>query len=172
MASLIATVSMKPHKTNPKVDAFALEMPAGTTFIGHTNTDMDSIGSSLGAASLFNGKAAAASKLNTETECALEHWGLEAPPLFETASDEDLNKNKVCLMDHQQASQMAPGLDASSVNGVIDHHALQSGTVITDKPIYIDIRPWGSVRSERVVGGGASEQRAKRAASEASIKEY
>jgi len=31
-----------------------------------------------------------------------------------------------------------------SICGVIDHHALQSGTVITDKPIYIDIRPWGS----------------------------
>jgi hypothetical protein len=32
------------------------------------NTDMDSIASSIGAAFLFNGIAAAASKLNTETK--------------------------------------------------------------------------------------------------------
>lgn len=29
--------------------------------------------------------------------------------------------------------------------GVIDHHALQSKTIVTDRPIYIDIRPWGSM---------------------------
>ena len=29
--------------------------------------------------------------------------------------------------------------------GVIDHHALQNATIVTDKPIYIDIRPWGSM---------------------------
>lgn len=31
--------------------------------------------------------------------------------------------------------------------GVIDHHALQNATIITDMPIYIDIRPWGSMSS-------------------------
>lgn len=29
--------------------------------------------------------------------------------------------------------------------GVIDHHALQNATIVTDMPIYIDIRPWGSM---------------------------
>jgi len=29
--------------------------------------------------------------------------------------------------------------------GVIDHHALQNSTIVTDMPIYIDIRPWGSM---------------------------
>ena len=29
--------------------------------------------------------------------------------------------------------------------GVIDHHALQNSTIVTDHPIYIDIRPWGSM---------------------------
>lgn len=28
---------------------------------------------------------------------------------------------------------------------MIDHHALQNATIITDFPIYIDIRPWGSM---------------------------
>lgn len=29
--------------------------------------------------------------------------------------------------------------------GVIDHHALQSETIVTEMPIFIDIRPWGSM---------------------------
>jgi hypothetical protein len=29
--------------------------------------------------------------------------------------------------------------------GVIDHHALQSETIVTELPIFIDIRPWGSM---------------------------
>ena len=29
--------------------------------------------------------------------------------------------------------------------GVIDHHALQSSTIVTSLPIYMDIRPWGSM---------------------------
>ncbi len=28
---------------------------------------------------------------------------------------------------------------------MIDHHALQNATIVTDMPIYIDIRPWGSM---------------------------
>jgi len=28
--------------------------------------------------------------------------------------------------------------------GIIDHHAVQSGTITTDQPIYMDIKPWGS----------------------------
>jgi manganese-dependent inorganic pyrophosphatase len=33
----------------------------------------------------------------------------------------------------------------SRIVGVIDHHALQNATIVTDMPIYIDIRPWGSM---------------------------
>jgi manganese-dependent inorganic pyrophosphatase len=29
--------------------------------------------------------------------------------------------------------------------GIIDHHALQSETIVTELPIFIDIRPWGSM---------------------------
>ena len=60
VASLIASVSAKPHKTNPEVDGFAVEIPKGCIFLGHLNTDMDSIGSSIGAAHLFDGIALAA----------------------------------------------------------------------------------------------------------------
>jgi inorganic pyrophosphatase/exopolyphosphatase len=33
--------------------------------------------------------------------------------------------------------------------GVIDHHALQNATIVTDHPIYIDIRPWGSMSTSK-----------------------
>jgi inorganic pyrophosphatase/exopolyphosphatase len=52
---------------------------------------------------------------------------------------------KICLVDHQQTSQMNPAINPDNVVGVIDHHALQSKTIVTDRPIYIDIRPWGSM---------------------------
>jgi len=39
---------------------------------------------------------------------------------------------------------MTSGLDVKQIRGVIDHHALQSGTIITDSPIYVNIRPWYS----------------------------
>mmetsp|Transcript_14943 Transcript_14943/g.29760 ORF Transcript_14943/g.29760 Transcript_14943/m.29760 type:complete len:534 (-) Transcript_14943:72-1673(-) len=140
-AKLIATMSAKPHKTNPEVDGFAVEIPKGCIFVGHLNTDMDSIGSSIGAAHLFDGIALSASKINSETAFALEYWGLDTPDLFETYKG---GTGKVCLMDHNQVSQIAKGVDLNSICGVIDHHALQNGTVITDRPVYIDIRPWGS----------------------------
>ena len=36
-------------------------------------------------------------------------------------------------------------INAERIVGVIDHHALQNSTIVTDMPIYIDIRPWGSM---------------------------
>lgn len=59
----------------------------------------------------------------------------------------DVFQRSICLVDHQQTSQMNPTIKADQVVGVIDHHALQSKTLVTDKPIYIDIRPWGSMSS-------------------------
>ena len=144
-ATLIAAVSKKKHKTNPKIDTFAVELPSGTIFIGHVNTDLDSIASSLGAAVLFDGRACSASKkLNSETVFALKYWKLSGDDVPVFFPDGDFKNYPVCLMDHNQESQMCETLEVSSICGVIDHHALQSGTFITDKPIYIDIRPWGS----------------------------
>jgi manganese-dependent inorganic pyrophosphatase len=51
----------------------------------------------------------------------------------------------ICLVDHQQVSQLNKSIDVDRIVGVIDHHALQNATIVTDKPIYIDIRPWGSM---------------------------
>jgi len=50
-------------------------------------------------------------------------------------------------VDFQQTTQMHEAIQAKSENivGVIDHHALQSKTLVVSKPMYIDVRPWGSM---------------------------
>ena len=116
----------------------------GAIFCGHLVTDMDSIAGAIGAADLYGGVAARASEVNSETTYCLEHWGVEKPPPIEEVlvSSPDAG---VCLVDHQQTSQLNPAIPTKRIVGVIDHHALQSETIVTEMPIFIDIRPWGSM---------------------------
>jgi manganese-dependent inorganic pyrophosphatase len=112
-------------------------------WVGHTNTDMDSIGSAIGAALLFNGIASKASEqLNGETLFVLNKFQVEEPPLFKTLSEEQ--RQRVCLVDHNQITQMAEGVETKFVKAIIDHHALQKNTLTSDVPIIVDIKPWGS----------------------------
>lgn len=69
---------------------------------------------------------------------------MEAPPPIERMIDE-MPGAGVCLVDHQQTSQLNPSIPQKRIIGVIDHHALQSETIITQSPIFMDIRPWGSM---------------------------
>ena len=119
-----------------------LEALSDCVYVGHTNTDMDSISSAIGCAELFSGTAAAASAVNPETKACLERWGHATPPLFNTLPDYE--NQPVVLVDHQQTTQMAVGINSKNIKGIIDHHSLKSKTVATSGPIYIDIRPWGS----------------------------
>ena len=73
-------------------------------------------------------------------------FGAVLPPRIEDVLKANPDA-KICLVDHQQTSQMNPAIRVEQIVGVIDHHALQSKTIVTDKPIYIDIRPWGSMSS-------------------------
>lgn len=128
----------------PKVDLFLPELLKDAIFVGHLVTDLDSVAGAIGAASLYGGKAALASDINSETKFALNYWKVEVPPKVEDILKENPNAD-ICLVDHQQTSQMNPSINPDQIVGVIDHHALQSKTIVTDKPIYIDIRPWGSM---------------------------
>jgi inorganic pyrophosphatase/exopolyphosphatase len=128
----------------PRVDLFLPEALKDAIFVGHLVTDLDSVAGAIGAAALYGGHAALASEINSETEFALKQWGVEMPPRIEDVIRSHPD-SKICLVDHQQTSQMNPSIDPDSVVGVIDHHALQSKTIVTDRPIYIDIRPWGSM---------------------------
>jgi len=127
-----------------KIDIFLPENLKDAVFVGHLVTDLDSVGGAIGAASLYGGIAARASEINSETAFALERWGVDVPPRIEDVLEENPNAN-ICLVDHQQTSQMNPAINPDRVVGVIDHHALQSKTIVTDRAICIDIRPWGSM---------------------------
>ena len=136
--------ALTPVETVPTIELFLPEALSGAYFVGHLVTDLDSVGGAIGAAALYGGKAALASEVNSETKFALEEFGVDLPPTIEEVLKEDPNA-RICLVDHQQTSQMNPAINPDNVVGVIDHHALQSKTIVTDKAIYIDIRPWGSM---------------------------
>lgn len=133
-------------KTLPNVELFLPEMLKDAVFVGHLVTDLDSVAGAIGAAALYGGVPALASEINSETQFALDMWKVEKPRSVEEILKERPDVD-ICLVDHQQTSQMNPSIMADRVVGVIDHHALQSKTIVTNKPIYIDIRPWGSMSS-------------------------
>jgi len=128
----------------PDMELYLPEMLKDAVFVGHLVTDLDSIAGAIGGAALYGGKPARASKVNSETQFALDYWNMEKPPKIEDVLKEDPDSD-ICLVDHQQSSQMNPAIRADKVVGIIDHHALQSQTLVTDVPVYIDIRPWGSM---------------------------
>lgn len=132
----------------PPVQAYVPQTLSKAIFCGHLVTDLDSIAGAIGAAELYGGIAARASEVNPETAFALNLWGVETPRPIEELMIEDLTAG-ICLVDHQQMSQLHPAIaaDVHRIVGIIDHHALQSATIVTDLPIYIDIRPWGSMSS-------------------------
>ena len=156
----------KKQKENllPKIDNFVPKIH-DAVFVGHVVTDLDSIAGSIGAAELYYGTPAAASDVNSETAFALQRFNCPTPKRIEDIIEEYKTKNnddngdddndnddplkdlRICLIDHQQTSQMNPSIPHKNVVGIIDHHALQNKTVVTGKPIYCDIRPWGSASS-------------------------
>jgi len=133
----------------PKVGMFLPKELKDAVFVGHLVTDLDSVAGAIGAASLFDGKAGLASDINSETAFALERWGITEGDEFMPEPIEGIVEAtpdvQICLVDHQQTSQMNPAINPDNVVGVIDHHALQNKTIVTDRAIYIDIRPWGSM---------------------------
>jgi len=68
------------------------------------------------------------------------------PETIESLIEQDPAR-KVCLVDFQQQSQMNPAINMENIAGIIDHHAIQGNAIVTEKPIFVDIRPWGSMSS-------------------------
>jgi len=122
-------------------------------FVGHVNTDLDSVAGAIGAAALFGGTPALAEScaddLNGEIQFALRHCDIEPPTPFDKVPRKETCP--VCLVDHTEEKQMVPALRNSSnlytagrIVGVIDHHAL-AASFKTSIPIFMDVRPWGSM---------------------------
>eukprot|EP00392_Amoebophrya_sp_AT5.2_P000168 g168.t1 len=115
-------------------------------FVGHVNTDLDSVAGAIGAAALFNGTPAISEEnLNGEITFALSACGIQTPQLFSRI--EGIEQKNICLVDHTEPKQMVPLIREKlldNVVGVIDHHAL-ARSFATDSPIWMDLRPWGSM---------------------------
>lgn len=144
IAERIVEALPKDASQIPTVDLFLPESLRGCLFVGHLVTDLDSVAGAIGAAALYGGTPTLASDINSETAFALEYWKVERPKPIEDVLQEQPNAS-ICLVDHQQTSQLNPSIPIDQIVGVIDHHALQSKTIVTDKAIFIDIRPWGSM---------------------------
>jgi|EP00945_MAST-04E_sp_MAST-4E-sp1_P005939 inorganic pyrophosphatase/exopolyphosphatase len=131
-----------PHEV--QTNEFLTGMLKDCVFVGHLNTDLDSVAGAIGAAELYGGTPALAQRvLNTEIEWALQRWGIPKPVYI--GDIPNLKNLRICLVDHNQWSQTPKCIDQEQIVGIIDHHATQSGTVQTSSPIFFDIRPWGSM---------------------------
>ncbi|CAK9072801.1 unnamed protein product [Durusdinium trenchii] len=147
---------------NPTAEAFIEQLCVekilqGALFVGHVKTDLDSIAGAIGGACLWQGTATRAEMdLNGEIMYALKWAGLEPPPFFDdhpgAAKPDAAGKLlPVCLVDHNEDKQMVPSLrDAPDrkkrIIGLIDHHALAE-SMASEKPLFMDVRPWGSMSS-------------------------
>jgi inorganic pyrophosphatase/exopolyphosphatase len=168
----------------------SVSVPPGCLFVGHINTDMDSVGGAVAAAQLYDGVATLAEpvqKLNGEIMYACKYARTGEKPawsakdisawkaqhgdtlrgfgtgghslryfgdVFVDASDDAAAPppSSVVMVDHNAPSQMVACLKKCLVDdgktdvlkGIIDHHALDE-KISTKGPLFMDVRPWGSM---------------------------
>lgn len=110
---------------------------------GHKNPDTDSICSAIAYAELKkalgqNVEAVRLGSVNSETQFALNKFGVEAPRLVETVASET---KTVILVDHNERQQSASDIDQVRVAEVIDHHRIANFE--TSGPLYYRAEPVG-----------------------------
>lgn len=97
----------------PVVKEYMPQLLSGALFCGHLVTDLDSIAGAIGASELYGGTPARASEVNSETRFALDLWGVPTPiPIEELLIK--YPEAGVCLVDHQQTSQLNPSIDVNN----------------------------------------------------------
>lgn len=109
---------------------------------GHKSPDSDTIGSSIGYASLlqklgYDAEPVTLGKVNSETQYLLDTAGMEAPTMLEDASG-----CNIALVDHSEYLQSADGLEDANIISIVDHHGV--GTVTSGKRLIYDARPLGA----------------------------
>ena len=109
-ANIVASVP-EESAALPDIQLYLPTTLKDAIFCGHLVTDLDSVAGAIGAAELYGGVPAAASALNTETQFALEKWGVAPPaPIEEVLAANGGASAAVCLVDHQQTSQLNPAI--------------------------------------------------------------
>ena len=109
---------------------------------GHKNPDTDSICSSVVMANLRSKlgedvEAVRLGNLNKETEYAFKHFNIEPPRLLDKL-DEGSN---VILVDHNEFSQSADGIEKANIKMLVDHHRVADFK--TSEPVYMFSEPVG-----------------------------
>ncbi|OON95291.1 MAG: manganese-dependent inorganic pyrophosphatase [Epulopiscium sp. Nele67-Bin005] len=113
-----------------------------TYVFGHQSPDADSICSAIAYANLKQKLGdtdvipARLGKINKEVEFALETFGVEFP--IEVT---DVTGEQIILVDHNEHSQSANGINKADVLEIIDHHKVAIPD--TGKPILVRIEPVG-----------------------------
>ncbi|UUZ81067.1 manganese-dependent inorganic pyrophosphatase [Paenibacillus sp. P26] len=110
---------------------------------GHKNPDTDSICSAIAYADLKTqlGQSVEPVRLgsvNSETQFALDHFGVKAPRQVDTVAGE---AKDVILVDHNERQQSASDIDQVRVIEVIDHHRIANFE--TSGPLYYRAEPVG-----------------------------
>ena len=110
---------------------------------GHKNPDTDSICSAMVKERLNkksgneNVKAKRLGEINKETKYVLDYLKLEAPKLLESIEE----GQEVILVDHNEFSQSAEGIEKAKILEVVDHHRISNFQ--TSEPLYYTARPYG-----------------------------
>ena len=110
---------------------------------GHKNPDTDSICSSLVMANLqskLRGEEVIPCRLgeiNEETKYALEYFGVQAPKFIEKIEE----NQTVMLVDHNEFSQSAEGIEKAKIDTVVDHHRVNNFQ--TSEPLFYYAQPVG-----------------------------
>ena len=110
---------------------------------GHKNPDTDSICSSLVMANLqskLRGEEVIPCRLgeiNEETKYALEYFGVQAPKFIEKIEE----NQTVMLVDHNEFSQSAEGIEKAKIDTVVDHHRVNNFQ--TAEPLFYYAQPVG-----------------------------
>lgn len=84
-----------------------------------------------------NTQAVRLGNVNKETQYVLDYLKIEAPELIEGVK----KGQEVILIDHNEFSQSADGIEKAKIIGVIDHHRIANFQ--TTEPLYYTARPYG-----------------------------
>ena len=95
--------------------------------------------SSLMAAHLYGGQASISGELTPPTQAILQRCQQSAPQPTRA-----LTGSAIGLVGINEGSDLDPGVQASQVVAIIDHHASGSGALALPLPRRIDLRPWGA----------------------------
>lgn len=111
--------------------------------IGHKSPDLDSVVSAIAYADFKNKlegvniyEPAIAGEPNKETKYILDRFGFDIPQKLN-----NLAGKKVILVDHNESSQSADGVNEAEILGILDHHKLNFSY---NMPVEVKTLPWGS----------------------------